>query len=1023
MRKALGQQNVGRVSGPRIWTPSWWLNSPQTLRSDNAWAPPHTSRTSRKASSVNAAATWLPPVLSEPATRTASQPPPSPPPDATLGPSLPGKPASSNRSPSGAGAINSPSTALQQPPPQRPAWTSAAARRHGGSHDNEASIVNPSPTTSPKPSPSVAPAAKRNPTVGTTGGTGGGRDGGAGGRGAGPGRGRQSKGDGLKPPTPPTPPPPPPPPLPDHSCGGYTLVSTPAELEVMLDQLAAAAAAGGGASGGGGGGGGGRGGGGASLLGGGGGIGPLAVDCEGVELGRPGGKLCLLQLSVRGGRGGGGGGGGGRVGGGGGRGGGGVSIWLVDIESLGWRAFAYRSRLDGATSLKGLLEDPAVVKYLYDVRRDAVALSSEYGVRLRGVVDLQLVDVAVRQAEGGLRAGGWVEGLVSALSRGLAAGGRASAPARLAEDMAAATATARRYHESNNTQVWSRRPLTPELCEYAATDVRYLHALAEALSPRMHGELADRVIQESYRRTVAPMPNNKDLRAAAPVMIVRQSASAAASADAQTGDRGRSSRSASSGAAPGGGGGGGRDAAPYMGLMEWLTAALLLRYDRHGLAAEPPSPAATAARARPTPGPAVGEAAPAGPRPAIFPVPHSLSRLPAAALTGTGTGGASAAAAAGPATAAAAAAAELAAVDPAATAAASSGRGAEAIAAAAWLATAAPPGSSALPAEAAAHSSDGSFSEAERAEAAAAEAAAAAPADLGSEPSKPGYHQEGSPHDPWVDPSAAAGPAPSPPSPPPSPQAGAEPLVRSCGGVGGEAPPTAAIVTTPPTEAGSSQEGAVAAREGPQEPSTPPPPPPQAPLTQPPPPGRAIPQDPTQPPDASNSCLAPALETPAPGAASGAGAAPGVAPGAVAVAVAAAAGSLPPAAAADAVDAALGAAAAAARGDPAATAQQRLPSSPAAPAPPAPAPPLAPLLVPSMETMSWAEHSLSDLWLDLRTKYEYLDPEEDDRKLARLAAVWLVASQRGLMGRAGSGRSAGGAVAGRRDPGLRWLLG
>ncbi|EFJ47826.1 hypothetical protein VOLCADRAFT_91413 [Volvox carteri f. nagariensis] len=142
------------------------------------------------------------------------------------------------------------------------------------------------------------------------------------------------------------------------------------------------------------------------------------------------------------------------TGGGGSGGGGGVSIWLVDVAALGGRAFQHRSGLDGVTSLKRLLEDPVVIKYLYDVRRDAEALSSEYGVRLRGVVDLQLADVAVRQAEGGLRAGGWVEGLVSALSRGLAARGRASAPPGMAADLAAATATSRRYHEGNNTQVW-----------------------------------------------------------------------------------------------------------------------------------------------------------------------------------------------------------------------------------------------------------------------------------------------------------------------------------------------------------------------------------------------------------------------------------------------------------------------------------------------------------------------------------------------------------------------------------------
>lgn len=87
------------------------------------------------------------------------------------------------------------------------------------------------------------------------------------------------------------------------------------------------------------------------------------------------------------------------------------------------------------------------------MRSDAAALVSQFRVRLRGVVDLQLADVAVRQAEGGRWAGAWVQGLVAALSRALAPEGRSGAPGRLREDLAAAVATAKRHHEGNNTQV------------------------------------------------------------------------------------------------------------------------------------------------------------------------------------------------------------------------------------------------------------------------------------------------------------------------------------------------------------------------------------------------------------------------------------------------------------------------------------------------------------------------------------------------------------------------------------------
>lgn len=100
----------------------------------------------------------------------------------------------------------------------------------------------------------------------------------------------------------------------DHSTAGYIFVSTPQQLEQMLDALSALERGPGAA---------------------------LAIDCEGVNLGRPGGSLTLLQLAAQG------------VG----RGGRGVTIWVVDLQELGWRALNYHAPRDAGTSLRSLLED------------------------------------------------------------------------------------------------------------------------------------------------------------------------------------------------------------------------------------------------------------------------------------------------------------------------------------------------------------------------------------------------------------------------------------------------------------------------------------------------------------------------------------------------------------------------------------------------------------------------------------------------------------------------------------------
>eukprot|EP00967_Tisochrysis_lutea_P115109 scaffold184062_cov14-Tisochrysis_lutea.AAC.1 len=75
-----------------------------------------------------------------------------------------------------------------------------------------------------------------------------------------------------------------------------------------------------------------------------------------------------------------------------------LRIWLVDVAVLAWRCIHYRTS-DKAVNLKALLEDGSITKLMFDVRSDSTQLSKEYGVRLRGVYDLQLAEVAHRQLQ------------------------------------------------------------------------------------------------------------------------------------------------------------------------------------------------------------------------------------------------------------------------------------------------------------------------------------------------------------------------------------------------------------------------------------------------------------------------------------------------------------------------------------------------------------------------------------------------------------------------------------------------
>jgi hypothetical protein len=98
----------------------------------------------------------------------------------------------------------------------------------------------------------------------------------------------------------------------------------------------------------------------------------VAVDLEGANLG-PTGALSTVQLCVEGS----------------------TDVFVCDVLSLGAAAFAtHRS------SLRQLLEDPTVAKLFWDVRTDAAALYHQFGVRLRGVIDLQVCHVAIDVASG-----------------------------------------------------------------------------------------------------------------------------------------------------------------------------------------------------------------------------------------------------------------------------------------------------------------------------------------------------------------------------------------------------------------------------------------------------------------------------------------------------------------------------------------------------------------------------------------------------------------------------------------------
>ncbi|TVY15299.1 hypothetical protein LARI1_G007921, partial [Lachnellula arida] len=97
----------------------------------------------------------------------------------------------------------------------------------------------------------------------------------------------------------------------------------------------------------------------------------LYIDLEGVHLSRFG-SISILQLLVAPTN----------------------ETYLLDVHVLGYKVFSAPGT-NGST-LKDILESASIPKVFFDVRNDSDALFSHFNIKLSGVIDLQLMELATR---------------------------------------------------------------------------------------------------------------------------------------------------------------------------------------------------------------------------------------------------------------------------------------------------------------------------------------------------------------------------------------------------------------------------------------------------------------------------------------------------------------------------------------------------------------------------------------------------------------------------------------------------
>jgi exonuclease 3'-5' domain-containing protein 1 len=176
----------------------------------------------------------------------------------------------------------------------------------------------------------------------------------------------------------------------------------------------------------------------------------IFCDCEGDNLGRNG-TFSLLQVMIAPKD----------------------HTWIIDITVLKDKAFDTRGPGLSGRTLREIMEDSQILKIFYDVRNDADAFFSHYKIYLRGIIDMQFMELAIRVSDRRRRVG-----LDTCMARVLMSKERMAEISMRKLDWD--TAALWQYHKTAGQNyckgekgwaVYDERPLLPVLLRYAINDV------------------------------------------------------------------------------------------------------------------------------------------------------------------------------------------------------------------------------------------------------------------------------------------------------------------------------------------------------------------------------------------------------------------------------------------------------------------------------------------------------------------------------------------------------------------------
>lgn len=165
-------------------------------------------------------------------------------------------------------------------------------------------------------------------------------------------------------------------------------------------------------------------------------------------------------------------------------------LYLIDVTTLGARAFD----TDGSDdrSLRTVLESKDIIKVFFDIRNDSDALFSLYGIRVDGIEDLQLMELASRNFSKRC-----VNGLAKCVEGDSTIGYTEKRNWRNVKN------NGRKLFDpaqGGSYAVFDQRPLTQEVLDYCAQDVTLMPHLREIYCKKLCDAWWIKIASETKRR-------------------------------------------------------------------------------------------------------------------------------------------------------------------------------------------------------------------------------------------------------------------------------------------------------------------------------------------------------------------------------------------------------------------------------------------------------------------------------------------------------------------------------------------